>query len=188
MKNDAQFGAEIRGHHSLTRLIVLYFGVARGIFVSTRPKSGATQYRMKVVFAIDSFKGSMSSLEAADAAEKGLLKVFETAQAVKIPVADGGEGTVEALAAQEGARLVEIEAADRIYARRILRKKFHYSLPLFIVFHGANISLGFVHDIVIERFNGAYVFSVYRHRIAVFVNLFAKRTYSAVNFYGAVLN
>lgn len=124
MKNDAQFGAEIRGHHSLTRLIVLYFGAARGIFVSTRPKSGATQYRMKVVFAIDSFKGSMSSLEAADAAEKGLLKVFETAQAVKIPVADGGEGTVEALAAQEGARLVEIEAADPL-GRRI---RAHYAV------------------------------------------------------------
>ena len=52
---------------------------------------------MKVVIAIDSFKGSLSSLEAGKAAERGILAVYPDAQTKVLPVADGGEGTVEAL-------------------------------------------------------------------------------------------
>ncbi|MBQ3069338.1 MAG: glycerate kinase, partial [Clostridia bacterium] len=52
---------------------------------------------MKVVAAIDSFKGSMTSSEAGQAARKGVLRVFPSAQVVVMPVADGGEGTVEVL-------------------------------------------------------------------------------------------
>lgn len=52
---------------------------------------------MKVVIAIDSFKGSMSSIEAGNAAQKGVLSVWPDAEVVVIPVADGGEGTVFAL-------------------------------------------------------------------------------------------
>ncbi len=52
---------------------------------------------MKVVIAIDSFKGSLSSLQAGNAAAEGIHKVFPDAQTVVRPIADGGEGTVEAL-------------------------------------------------------------------------------------------
>ncbi len=52
---------------------------------------------MKVVIAIDSFKGSMSSLEAGDAIRRGILQADPGAEVTVRPLADGGEGTVEAL-------------------------------------------------------------------------------------------
>ena len=52
---------------------------------------------MKVVIAIDSFKGSMTSLEAGSGAAEGIKRVYPHADTVVIPVADGGEGTVDAL-------------------------------------------------------------------------------------------
>ena len=59
----------------------------------------------RVVIASDSFKGSLSSLEVADAVRLGLLDVAPTAQVTVVAVADGGEGTVAAaLAAGWGAR------------------------------------------------------------------------------------
>ena len=53
---------------------------------------------MKAVIAIDSFKGSMDSIEAGEAAEKGIRRVFTDAETIVYPLADGGEGTVQALA------------------------------------------------------------------------------------------
>lgn len=52
---------------------------------------------MKVVVAIDSLKGSLSSLEAGHAISEGIHKVFPKAEVTVRPLADGGEGTVEAL-------------------------------------------------------------------------------------------
>lgn len=52
---------------------------------------------MKVVIAIDSLKGSLSSLEAGMAVRAGLERVFPGAESVVKPVADGGEGTTETL-------------------------------------------------------------------------------------------
>ncbi len=52
---------------------------------------------MKIVIAIDSFKGSLSSRMSGLAAADGIKKVFPHAEIVIRPVADGGEGTVEAL-------------------------------------------------------------------------------------------
>lgn len=52
---------------------------------------------MKTVIAIDSFKGSMTSMEAGHAAENGIRKVYPEAEVVIKPLADGGEGTVDAL-------------------------------------------------------------------------------------------
>lgn len=52
---------------------------------------------MNITIAIDSFKGSMSSLEAGNAAKKGILSVFPKAHIWVRPLADGGEGTVDAL-------------------------------------------------------------------------------------------
>ncbi|RIW32052.1 glycerate kinase [Bacillus salacetis] len=52
---------------------------------------------MKIVIAPDSFKESMSALQAADAIGKGIEKIFPEAEVVKVPMADGGEGTVQSL-------------------------------------------------------------------------------------------
>ena len=52
---------------------------------------------MKVAIAIDSFKGSLSSIAAGNAAAEGVRRVFPDAACVVRPLADGGEGTVDAL-------------------------------------------------------------------------------------------
>lgn len=51
---------------------------------------------MKIVIASDSFKGSISSFEASEHIEIGIREVFNDAQVIKLPIADGGEGTVDA--------------------------------------------------------------------------------------------
>ena len=52
---------------------------------------------MKVIIAEDSFKGCLSSAQVADAVADGVRDAFPDAEIVKVPVADGGEGTVESL-------------------------------------------------------------------------------------------
>ena len=52
---------------------------------------------MKVVAAIDSYKGSVSSKEAGEAAVKGVLNVYKDAEVQVVTLADGGEGTVDSL-------------------------------------------------------------------------------------------
>ena len=63
---------------------------------------------MKVVVAIDSLKGSMSSLEAGEAIKSGVLRALPEADVIVRPLADGGEGTVEALALGMGGKLVTV--------------------------------------------------------------------------------
>ncbi|MFT4173549.1 MAG: glycerate kinase [Rhodocyclaceae bacterium] len=57
---------------------------------------------MKIVIAPDSYKESLSALEVAEAIESGMREVLPHATYVKIPVADGGEGTVDSLVAWTG--------------------------------------------------------------------------------------
>ena len=64
---------------------------------------------MKVVVAIDSLKGSLSSLEAGDAIKNGILKAIPDAEVCVRPLADGGEGTVEALALGMGGKLETVK-------------------------------------------------------------------------------
>ncbi len=52
---------------------------------------------MRIVTAIDSFKGSLSSRQAGEAAREGILRVFPTASVQVFPIADGGEGTAAVL-------------------------------------------------------------------------------------------
>lgn len=52
---------------------------------------------MKIVIAPDSFKESMTALEVANAIESGFKQVFPQAEYIKIPMADGGEGTVQSI-------------------------------------------------------------------------------------------
>ncbi|HWR29949.1 MAG TPA: glycerate kinase [Negativicutes bacterium] len=61
---------------------------------------------MRVVVAPDSYKGSVSAIGVAAALERGVLKIFPAAEVCKIPIADGGEGTVEAMVAATGGQLM----------------------------------------------------------------------------------
>jgi glycerate 2-kinase len=65
--------------------------------------------KMKIVIAPDSFKESLSALEVAEAVERGFRMVFPEAEYVKVPMADGGEGTVQSLVDATGGRIVEVE-------------------------------------------------------------------------------
>ena len=64
--------------------------------------------KVKIVIAIDSLKGSLSSMEAGKAIKTGILKVMPDAEIHVRPLADGGEGTVEALTLGMGGRLETI--------------------------------------------------------------------------------
>lgn len=64
---------------------------------------------MKVVVAIDSLKGSLSSLEAGETIKAGIHNVMPDAEVCVRPLADGGEGTVEALALGMGGKLEHVK-------------------------------------------------------------------------------
>ena len=54
---------------------------------------------MKIIVALDSFKGCLSSAEANQAAAEGILSLCPQAEVIQIPVSDGGEGFLDALSA-----------------------------------------------------------------------------------------
>ena len=62
---------------------------------------------MKLIFAPDSFKGSLSSINAAARMAEGAQRVFPQAQCILLPMADGGEGTMEALVLSRGGMQTE---------------------------------------------------------------------------------
>ena len=67
---------------------------------------------MKAVIAIDSLKGSLTSLEAGEAIKKGIRKVYKDAEIVIRPVADGGEGTAVALTLGMNGKLEKVKVTD----------------------------------------------------------------------------
>jgi glycerate kinase len=62
---------------------------------------------MKIVVAPDSFKGSLTAVEVADAIGQGVREIFPEAEIVKIPMADGGEGTVQCLVNVTGGEILK---------------------------------------------------------------------------------
>ena len=67
---------------------------------------------MKVIIAIDSFKGCLTSKEANGAAAEGIRGACPDAEIVEVPVSDGGEGYMEAFRAAVGGRLEEVTVRD----------------------------------------------------------------------------
>ena len=63
---------------------------------------------MKIVIAPDSYKESLSAMEVANAIEAGFREIYPTAEYVKMPVADGGEGTVDAMVAATGGHKISV--------------------------------------------------------------------------------
>jgi len=66
---------------------------------------------LKIVIAPDSFKESLTALEVANAIEKGFKRVFPGASYVKVPVADGGEGTVQAMVDACGGDIIKLSVS-----------------------------------------------------------------------------
>lgn len=64
---------------------------------------------MKVVVAIDSFKGSMTSMQAGYAAKEGILRAKPEAEVIVRPLADGGEGTTDALVEGFGGNMRSVQ-------------------------------------------------------------------------------
>ena len=64
---------------------------------------------MKITIAMDSLKGSLSSMQAGNAVKEGILRVYKDAVVSVRPLADGGEGTVEALTAGMGGTLHTVD-------------------------------------------------------------------------------
>ena len=76
---------------------------------------------MKAVIAIDSLKGSLTSMEAGSAIAEGIRKAYPDSETVVRPLADGGEGTVDALVSGMGGRFQEITVRDPL-GRPVLAK------------------------------------------------------------------
>lgn len=67
---------------------------------------------MKILIAPDSYKGSLSALEVCEGIERGIKRVYPSAEIIKIPMADGGEGTVQSLVEGTGGKIVNVKAHD----------------------------------------------------------------------------
>ena len=70
---------------------------------------------MKILIAIDSFKGSLSSKEAGEAIKTGILRVVPDAEVLISPLADGGEGTVETLVEALGGSLETVRVKGPLF-------------------------------------------------------------------------
>jgi glycerate kinase len=67
---------------------------------------------LKIIVAIDSFKGCLTSAEANQAASEGIIDKMPDAKVVQVPVSDGGEGFLEAFYVVMGGEIVEVNVKD----------------------------------------------------------------------------
>ncbi len=77
---------------------------------------------MNIVIAPDSFKGSMTAKEAANAIERGIRRVCSDICIEKVPMADGGEGTVQSLIDATNGTIIKAKVRDSLY--RIITAKY----------------------------------------------------------------
>ena len=64
---------------------------------------------MRILIAMDSFKGNLSSLDVASVVANGIRKVYPDAEIEKVAVADGGEGTIDAIASSRNGNFYRVE-------------------------------------------------------------------------------
>ena len=67
---------------------------------------------MKIAIAPNAFKGSLTALEAADCIERGIRRALPGASTVKVPMADGGDGTLQAIVSATHGRVVKYRVSD----------------------------------------------------------------------------
>lgn len=70
---------------------------------------------MKILIAPDKFKGSLTSFEVCEAVEEGILKIYPNAEIVKIPLADGGDGSLDILNAKLNFNIVKMTVNDPLF-------------------------------------------------------------------------
>ncbi len=70
--------------------------------------------QLKIILAPDSFKGSLSAREVCSAFTAGILSAFPQAELMALPMADGGEGTLDVLLLAAGGRKIRVPAADAL--------------------------------------------------------------------------
>ena len=83
--------------------------------------SGASERPLRVVLAVDSFKGSATSSQAEAWLAEGIRSAAPTAQLTALPIADGGEGTVDAVWAARGGTLRTVEVSGPLDVRHEAR-------------------------------------------------------------------
>jgi len=96
---------------------------------------------MKVVVAIDSFKGCLTSKEANQSAAEGVSSVHPTAEVLQVPVSDGGEGFMEAFHAAIGGELVELTVRDPLMRPVSAKYLLHDKLAVIEIAQASGLTL-----------------------------------------------
>ena len=96
---------------------------------------------MKVIIAIDSFKGCLTSKEANEAAAEGIRVAYPDAEIVEVPVSDGGEGYMEAFHAAIGGRLEEITVRDPLMRPITAKYLLHNDLAVIEIAQASGLTL-----------------------------------------------
>lgn len=112
-------GADLEAHVAHAKALTC----AEDIAVEAVDFGAACRRPRRVLLAIDSFKGSVSSAQAEESVAKGIYRVWPDAEVSALPLADGGEGTLDAVAAR-GGELLTCEVTgpldDRVSARMLV--------------------------------------------------------------------
>ena len=96
---------------------------------------------MKVIIAIDSFKGCLTSKEANEAAAEGVRMAYPDAEIVKVPVSDGGEGYMEAFYAAIGGRLEDVTVRDPLMRPVVAKYLLHDDLAVIEIAQASGLTL-----------------------------------------------
>ena len=96
---------------------------------------------MKVIIAIDSFKGCLTSKEANEAAAEGIRKAYPDAEIVTVPVSDGGEGYMEAFHAAIGGRLEEVMVRDPLMRPITAKYLLHNEMAVIEIAQASGLTL-----------------------------------------------
>ena len=96
---------------------------------------------MKVVIAIDSFKGCLTSKEANEAAAEGIRNAYPDAEVVEVPVSDGGEGYMEAFHAAIGGRLEEVMVRDPLMRPVLAKYLLHNEMAVIEIAQASGLTL-----------------------------------------------
>ena len=96
---------------------------------------------MKIIVAIDSFKGCLTSKEANRAAAEGIRSRYPDAEVMQVPVSDGGEGFMEAFHAAIGGELIEITVRDPLMRPVAAQYLLHDKLAVIEIAQASGLTL-----------------------------------------------
>ena len=96
---------------------------------------------MRVVVAIDSFRGCLTSKEANQAAAEGIKSINPDAEVIQVPVSDGGEGFMEAFHAAIGGKLIEMTVRDPLMRPVAAQYLLHDKLAVIEIAQASGLTL-----------------------------------------------